>query len=106
MENCQYKTHLHEQSSDIAMGVDSKNNKDEGAGDQGIMFGYACKETDDLMPAPIYFSHKILRLMANDRKSGSLIGIDTNSSQVTMMYENGKPIKSHQLLFQHNIQKI
>ena len=85
---------LHEQSSDIAMGVDSKENKDEGAGDQGIMFGYACRETEDLMPAPIYFSHKILRLMAKDRKNGSLIGIEPDSkSQVTMMYENGKPLK-------------
>ena len=88
------ETHLHEQSSDIAMGVDSKDNKDEGAGDQGIMFGYACKETEDLMPAPIYFSHKILRLMADDRKKGSLKGIEPDSkSQVTMMYENGKPTK-------------
>ena len=88
------ETHLHEQSSDIAMGVDSKENKDEGAGDQGIMFGYACKETEDLMPAPIYFSHKILRLMADDRKNGSLKGIEPDSkSQVTMMYENGKPTK-------------
>ena len=88
------ETHLHEQSSDIAMGVDSKDNKDEGAGDQGIMFGYACKETEDLMPAPIYFSHKILRLMANDRKNGSLKGIEPDSkSQVTMMYENGIPTK-------------
>ena len=88
------ETHLHEQSSDIAMGVDSRDNKDEGAGDQGIMFGYACKETEDLMPAPIYFSHKILRLMAEDRKNGSLIGIEPDSkSQVTMMYENGKPTK-------------
>ena len=85
---------LHEQSADIAMGVDSKDNKDEGAGDQGIMFGYACTETDDLMPAPIYFSHKILRLMANDRKNGSLKGIEPDSkSQVTMLYEKDKPVK-------------
>ncbi len=88
------ESHLHDQSSDIAMGVDSKDNKDEGAGDQGIMFGYACKETDDLMPAPIYFSHKILRLMAADRKNGTLKGIEPDSkSQVTMLYENGKPVK-------------
>ncbi len=88
------ETHLHEQSSDIALGVDSKENKDEGAGDQGIMFGYACKETEDLMPAPIYFSHKILRLMAKDRKEGSLKGIEPDSkSQVTMMYEKDKPLK-------------
>lgn len=88
------ETHLHEQSSDIAMGVDSKDNKDEGAGDQGIMFGYACKETEDLMPAPIHFSHKILRLMALDRKNGSLKGIEPDSkSQVTMLYEENKPVK-------------
>ena len=88
------ETFLHEQSSDIAMGVDSKDDKDEGAGDQGIMFGYACSETEDLMPAPIYFSHKILRLMAEDRKNGSLMGIEPDSkSQVTMLYENNKPIK-------------
>ncbi len=85
---------LHEQSKDIAMGVDSKDNKDEGAGDQGIMFGYACKETEDLMPAPIHFSHKILRLMAQDRKNGSLNGIEPDSkSQVTMLYENDQPVK-------------
>ena len=88
------ETFLHEQSSDIAMGVDSKDNKDEGAGDQGIMFGYACKETEDLMPAPIYYSHKILRQMAEDRKIGSLKGIEPDSkSQVTMLYEDEKPIK-------------
>ncbi len=88
------ETFLHEQSSDIAMGVDSKDNKDEGAGDQGIMFGYACKETEDLMPAPIHYSHKILRLMAEDRKKGSLKGIEPDSkSQVTMLYENNKPVK-------------
>ena len=76
------------------MGVDSKDNKDEGAGDQGIMFGYACNETEDLMPAPIHYSHKILRMMAEDRKNGKLKGIEPDSkSQVTMMYENSKPIK-------------
>ena len=88
------ETHLHAQSADIAMGVDSKGNKDEGAGDQGIMFGYACKETEEFMPAPIHFSHKILRLMAEDRKKGSLKGIEPDSkSQVTMLYEEKKPIK-------------
>ena len=88
------ETFLHEQSSDIAMGVDSKDNKDEGAGDQGIMFGYACNETEELMPAPIHYSHKLLRLMAADRKSGNLSGIEPDSkSQVTMLYENGKPVK-------------
>ena len=88
------ESHLHEQSTDIAMGVDSKENKDEGAGDQGIMFGYACTETEDLMPAPIFYSHKILRLMAEDRKSGALKGIEPDSkSQVTMEYKNGKPNK-------------
>ena len=93
-KNADIQTYLHEQSSDIAMGVDSKENKEEGAGDQGIMFGFACKETEDLMPAPIYFSHKILRLMAKDRKIGSLLGIEPDSkSQVTMMYDQGKPIK-------------
>jgi len=88
------ESHLHEQSKDIAMGVDSKDNKDEGAGDQGIMFGYACSETEELMPAPIHYSHKILRLMAEDRKSGNLSGIEPDSkSQVTMLYENDRPAK-------------
>ena len=88
------ESHLHEQSKDIAMGVDSKDNKDEGAGDQGIMFGYACNETEELMPAPIHYSHKILRLMAEDRKSGNLSGIEPDSkSQVTMLYENDRPAK-------------
>ena len=88
------ETFLHEQSTDIAMGVDSKGNKDEGAGDQGIMFGYACTETEDLMPAPIHFSHRILRLMAEDRKKRVLKGIEPDSkSQVTMLYQDNKPIK-------------
>ena len=93
-DQTQIESHLHSQSTDIAMGVDSKDNKDEGAGDQGIMFGYACSETEDLMPAPIHFSHKILRLMATDRKSGNLKGIEPDSkSQVTMFYEKGQPTK-------------
>ena len=97
--------HLHEQSADIAMGVDSSGNKDEGAGDQGIMFGYACNETDVLMPAPIHYSHKILRLMAKDRKSGKLKNIEPDSkSQVTFEYLNGKPskVKSVVISSQHS----
>jgi len=93
-EQTNIESHLHSQSSDIAMGVDSKDNKDEGAGDQGIMFGYACNETEELMPAPIHYSHKILRLMAEDRKKGLLTGIEPDSkSQVTMCYEDGEPTK-------------
>ena len=93
-EQTKVESFLHSQSTDIAMGVDSKGNKDEGAGDQGIMFGYACNETEDLMPAPIHYSHKILRLMASDRKNGSLKGIEPDSkSQVTMQYIDGKPTK-------------
>ncbi len=93
-KNCDIDVHLHSQSSDIAMGVDSKGNKDEGAGDQGIMFGYACNETEVLMPAPIYYSHKILELMALDRKKGIARDLEPDSkSQVTMLYENGKPTK-------------
>ena len=93
-EATKIESHLHSQSTDIAMGVDSTGNKDEGAGDQGIMFGYACNETDVLMPAPIHYSHKILRLMAEDRKSGKLKNIEPDSkSQVTFEYVNGKPLK-------------
>ena len=93
-KNAKIENHLHDQSSDIAMGVDSKGNKDEGAGDQGLMFGYACNETEELMPAPIHYSHKILRFMAEDRKNGNLKGIEPdNKSQVTMLYQNNKPVK-------------
>tara|TARA_B100000902_G_scaffold19011_1_gene22832 strand:+ start:10364 stop:11533 length:1170 start_codon:yes stop_codon:yes gene_type:complete len=104
-EATKVECHIHPQSADIAMGVDSSGNKDEGAGDQGIMFGYACNETDELMPAPIYYSHKILRLMANDRKSGKLKNIEPDSkSQVTFEYENGKPkkVKSVVISSQHS----
>jgi S-adenosylmethionine synthetase len=91
-EQTNIETHLHSQSADIAMGVDSSGNKDEGAGDQGIMFGYACNETEVLMPAPIHYSHKILRLMAEDRKSGKLNGIEPDSkSQITIEYKDGMP---------------
>ena len=76
------------------MGVDSSSNKDEGAGDQGIMFGYACKDTENLMPAPIYYSHQILSKMAEARKNKSKTEFEPDSkSQVTMLYENGKPSK-------------
>ncbi len=93
-KNCHVDINLHSQSSDIAMGVDSKGNKDEGAGDQGIMFGYACDETDVLMPAPIFYSHKILELMAIDRKNGKADKLEPDSkSQVTLQYENGVPSK-------------
>jgi S-adenosylmethionine synthetase len=99
------ETHLHSQSADIAMGVDSSGNKDEGAGDQGIMFGYACNETDVLMPAPIHYSHRILRLMAEDRKSGNLKGIEPDSkSQITIEYKDGVPnaVKSVVISTQHS----
>ena len=80
------------------MGVDASGNKDEGAGDQGIMFGYACNETDVLMPAPIHYSHKILSLMAEDRKSGKLKSIEPDSkSQITIEYKDGKPANVNQL---------
>tara|TARA_Y100000591_G_scaffold232793_1_gene203668 strand:- start:595 stop:1764 length:1170 start_codon:yes stop_codon:yes gene_type:complete len=104
-EATKIESHLHSQSKDIAMGVDSSGNKDEGAGDQGIMFGYACDETEVLMPAPIHYSHKILRLMAEDRKSGKLKDIEPDSkSQVTLEYVNGKPnqVKSIVISSQHS----
>ena len=104
-EATKIESHLHSQSADIAMGVDASGNKDEGAGDQGIMFGYACNETDVLMPAPIYYSHKILRLMAEDRKSGNLKNIEPDSkSQITIEYKDGKPaaVKSVVISTQHS----
>ncbi len=104
-EATKIESHLHSQSADIAIGVDSSGNKDEGAGDQGIMFGYACNETEELMPAPIHYSHKILRLMAEDRKLGKLKDIEPDSkSQVTFEYIDGKPtkIKSVVISSQHS----
>ncbi len=93
-KNCDIESHLHEQSSDIAMGVDAGSNKDEGAGDQGIMFGYACRDTVELMPAPIHYAHQILLKMAEARKNGTTDELEPDSkSQITMLYENGKPSK-------------
>ena len=92
---------LHPQSVDIAVGVDAAGNKDEGAGDQGIMFGYACRETPELMPAPIYYSHKILEVLTKYRKSGEhgcgVLGPDAKS-QVTVRYHNGKPVGVTQIV--------
>ena len=86
---------IHEQSADIAIGVDSSGNKDEGAGDQGMMFGYACRETDEFMPAPIYYSHKVLQAMAKARHAGKepKLGPDSKS-QITLQYENGRPVRA------------
>ena len=99
-ETIEVKILLHEQSSDIAMGVDSDGNvKDEGAGDQGIMFGYACNETLEFMPAPIFYSHKILKLLSEKRHAGLIDGILPDSkSQVTMVYEKNKPIKADSIV--------
>lgn len=87
--------YIHAQSEDIAMGVDASGNKDEGAGDQGIMFGYACKETPSLMPAPLYYAHNILRHISEDRHAGKLpmLGPDSKS-QVTLEYVDGKPVRA------------
>ena len=86
---------IHEQSADIAQGVDAAGNKDEGAGDQGIMFGFACRETEGLMPAPIYFSHNILRSLAEARHSGAEPGLLPDAkSQVTLEYIDGQPTRA------------
>jgi S-adenosylmethionine synthetase len=93
---------LHAQSADIAQGVDSSGNKDEGAGDQGIMFGYACRETPELMPAPIYYAHKILEDLAEARHSGREKGLGPDAkSQVTVRYEKGKPVAATQIVLSH-----
>ncbi len=94
-ETAKVQVYLHGQSADIAVGVDSAGNKDEGAGDQGIMFGFACTETEELMPAPIHFSHQILKEMAAARHAGKTPGLLPDSkSQVTLQYENGKPVRA------------
>ena len=116
-EKANIEVHLHAQSADIAQGVDAAGNKDEGAGDQGIMFGYACRETPELMPAPIYYAHKILKVMADARRAGETKALGPDAkSQVTIRYENGKPVEATQIvvstqhldesLSSHDIQKI
>ena len=98
-QKAQVEILLHAQSPHIAQGVDASGNKDEGAGDQGIMFGYACRETPALMPAPLYYSHRILKLLADARHAGSepTLGPDAKS-QVTVRYENGKPVEATQIV--------
>ena len=92
-QNSEVQVHIHMQSADIAQGVDAHGNKDEGAGDQGLMFGYACRETDVLMPAAIQYSHDILRRLADARHAGETPGLGPDSkSQVTLKYEDGKPV--------------
>ncbi|WP_424983274.1 methionine adenosyltransferase [Maritalea sp. S77] len=92
-ENAQVDCFVHEQSPEIAQGVDASGNKDEGAGDQGIMFGFATNETKELMPAPILFAHKILRSLADARHNGDVPQLRPDAkSQVTLRYENGVPM--------------
>src|SRR5205807_7909685 len=108
-EKANIEVHLHAQSADIAQGVDSAGNRDEGAGDQGIMFGYACQETPALMPAPIYYAHRILKLMSEARRAGETgaLGPDAKS-QVTLRYENDKPVEATQIVVstQHLDEKL
>ena len=92
-QTLQFENHLHPQSAHIAQGVDASGNKDEGAGDQGIMFGYATDETPDLMPATLYYSHKILERMAADRHEGAAPFLEPDAkSQVTLRFEHGRPV--------------
>ena len=96
----EFQNYLHEQSADIAMGVDSGDNKDEGAGDQGLMFGYACRETDALMPAAIHYSHQILKRLAEMRKgdADSILGPDSKS-QISLIYDDqGRPTGAHKIV--------
>ncbi len=94
-KHADYACHLHSQSADIAMGVDAAGNKDEGAGDQGIMFGYATNETPELMPATLQYAHNILKVLADARHSGAETGLEPDAkSQVTLLYENGKPVRA------------
>ncbi|MBV9044245.1 MAG: methionine adenosyltransferase, partial [Alphaproteobacteria bacterium] len=98
-KNAQVEVLLHAQSAHIAQGVDASGNKDEGAGDQGIMFGYACRETPALMPAPLFYSHKILKLLADARHGGKEPTLQPDAkSQVTLRYANGVPVEATQIV--------
>ncbi|HVI97755.1 MAG TPA: methionine adenosyltransferase [Sphingomonas sp.] len=98
-ETASFQNNLHAQSSEIAMGVDESGNKDEGAGDQGIMFGYASDETPDLLPATLYYSHRILERMADDRHAKKVDFLEPDAkSQVTLQYENEKPVRATALV--------
>ncbi|MFN3229184.1 MAG: methionine adenosyltransferase [Asticcacaulis sp.] len=100
--NADYACHLHAQSADIAMGVDAGEAKDEGAGDQGIMFGYATNETEELMPAPLQWSHNILRRLAETRHACERIELEPDAkSQVTVRYEKGRPVAIEKILVSH-----
>jgi S-adenosylmethionine synthetase len=95
----EFACHLHGQSADIAQGVDEAGNKDEGAGDQGIMFGFACDETPDLMPATIHYSHRVLERLAEARHAGTADFLEPDSkSQITLAYENGMPVRAVKLV--------
>lgn len=97
--------YVHQQSADIARGVDSAANKDEGAGDQGLMFGFACTETPDLMPATLYYSHRILQALSEGRRSGKFAGLEPDAkSQVSLEYKDGKPVRATSIVVstQHN----
>lgn len=98
-ESCNVEVLVHKQSDQIAQGVDASGNKDEGAGDQGIMFGYACSETPELMPAPVHYAHRILHNLAIARKSGeaTMLGPDAKS-QITLAYENNQPVRATSLV--------
>ena len=98
-EHAEIKCFIHGQSTDIAQGVDATGNKDEGAGDQGMMFGYACTETPDLMPAPIFYAHAILRSLSEARHAGNtpLLGPDSKS-QVTLHYVEGRPVRATKIV--------
>ena len=94
-ERADISCHIHTQSANIAQGVDASGNKDEGAGDQGMMFGYACRETPELMPAPIFYSHAVLRALSEARHTGKTPLLGPNSkSQITLQYEDAKPVRA------------